>query len=577
MSPMTSWVAVILAAVAAVAILVALRGAARGRKASQSLLTKLRASEQQAAGITAIAVDSIITVDEQQRIIVFNHGAETTFGWKATDVTGQPLSILLPDRYHDVHERHIKRFGTGADVARRMGQRQEIVGLRRNGAEFPAEASISRLDLPGRRLYTVLLRDITERHRQQQDEHFLANAGATLSASLDYESTLISAAHLAIPHLADCCILDLLGEDGTTRRIASVHDDPDRTKALRALEHEREAPTDWPLPVAKALEDRGSVTVDAGPAAPPTGASASIVAAVGNIGITSMTSLPLVARGRLVGALTLISTDVARLADDERLKVAESVSKLVALAIDNAGLYRIAQRATVARDEILGVVSHDLRNPLAAISLCAKALNTEATEENTRELADTMIESADMMNRLIQDLLDVATIDSGHLRVDPSPQHVEPLVESVLEMTRSAALERHVNVRAALPRSLPAVQVDPTRFVQVLANLTSNAVKFTESGGDVTISAERIDNALQIAVKDTGVGIPPNHLHRIFDRHWHSRRTSRTAGTGLGLAIARGIVEAHGGRIRVDSTEGVGSTFSFTVPIAEIPYRNSET
>ena len=571
------WVAVILAAIAAVAILVALRGVARDRRASRSLLTELRASEQQAAGITAIAVDSIITVDEQQRIVVFNHGAETTFGWKATDVIGKPLSILLPDRYHDVHERHIKRFGTGSDVARRMGQRQEIVGLRHNGAEFPAEASISRLDLPGRRLYTVLLRDITERHRQQQDEHFLANAGATLSASLDYESTLISAAHLAIPHLADCCILDLLGEDGTTRRIASVHDDPDRTKALRALEHEREAPTDWPLPVSKALEDRTIVTVDAGPASPPTNASASVVAATARIGITSMTSLPLVARGRLIGALTLISTDVARLADDERLKVAESVSKLVALAIDNAGLYRIAQRATVARDEILGVVSHDLRNPLAAISLCAKAMNTEATEANTRELADTMIESADMMNRLIQDLLDVATIDSGHLRVDPSPQHVEPLVESVLEMTRSAALERHVNIRAALPLSLPAVQVDPTRFVQVLANLTSNAVKFTEAGGDVTISAERIDNALQIAVKDTGVGIPPNHLHRIFDRHWHSRRTSRTAGTGLGLAIARGIVEAHGGRIRVDSTEGVGSTFSFTVPIAEIPYRNSET
>jgi len=571
------WLSLILGLVAIAAVLAALRGVARDRQASRSLLTELRASEQQAAGITAIAVDSIITIDEQQRIVVFNHGAETTFGWNAGDVLGQPLSILLPGRFHDVHERHIKRFGSGADVARLMGHRQEIVGLRRNGAEFPAEASISHLDLPGRRLYTVLLRDITERHRQQKDEHFLANAGATLSASLDYESTLISAAHLAIPHLSDCCVLDLLSEDGTTRRIASVHEDPDRTKALRALEHEREAPTDWPLPVAKALEDRSSVTVDAGPGAPPNSASATFVAAVRNIGITSMTSLPLVARGRLVGALTLLATDVARTTDGERLKVAETMSKLVALAIDNAGLYRTAQRATVARDEILGVVSHDLRNPLAAISLCATALNAEGNEDNRRELAATMIESAVMMNRLIQDLLDVATIDSGHLRVDPSPQHVEPLIESVLEMTHSAALERQVNVRVVLPRSLPAVQVDPMRFVQVLGNLTSNAVKFTEAGGDVTISAERADNTLRISVKDTGVGIPPNHLPRIFDRHWHSRRTSRTAGTGLGLAIARGIVEAHGGKIAVDSTEGVGSTFSFTVPIAAIPDRNLET
>ena len=574
--PGRGWLSVILALVATVAVLAALRGVTRDRQASRSLETELRASEQQAAGITAIAVDSIITVDEEQRIIVFNQGAETTFGWKADDVIGQPLSILLPGRFHDVHERHVKRFGAATEVARLMGHRQEIVGLRRNGTEFPAEASISHLDLPGRRLYTVLLRDITERHRQQQDEHFLANAGATLSASLDYESSLISAAHLAIPHLADCCVLDVLGEDGTTRRIASVHEDPDRTKALRALEHERETPTNWPFPVAKAFEDRSSVTVDAAPGAPPPSASASIVAATGRIGITSMTSLPLVARGRLVGALTLLSTDVVRPTDGERLKITETMSKLVALAIDNAGLYRTAQRATVARDEILGVVSHDLRNPLAAISLCARALNAEATEDNRRELVDTMIESASMMNRLIQDLLDVATIDSGHLRVDPSPQHVEPLVESVLEMTRSAALERHVTVRVLLPRSLPAVQVDPTRFVQVLVNLTSNAVKFTEAGGDVTISAERTDNALRIAVKDTGVGIPPNHLPRIFDRHWHSRRTARTAGTGLGLAIARGIVEAHGGRIWVDSTEGAGSTFSFTVPIAEIPHRTSQ-
>jgi signal transduction histidine kinase len=302
------------------------------------------------------------------------------------------------------------------------------------------------------------------------------NAGATLSASLDYESTLISAVHLAIPHLADCCVLDLLGEDGTTRRIASVHDDPDRTKALRALEHEREAPTNWPLPVAKALEDRSSVTVDAAPGAPPTGASASIVAAIGNIGITSMTSLPLIARGRLVGALTLLFTDAGRPSDGERLKVAETMSKLVALAIDNAGLYQTAQRATVARDEILGVVSHDLRNPLAAISLCATALNAEGNEDNRHELVDTMIESASMMNRLIQDLLDVATIDSGHLRVDPSRTACRAAGR---ERTRDDSVRQHSNVMSAFASVAAFAACGPgrtrSRFVQVLANLTSNA------------------------------------------------------------------------------------------------------
>lgn len=566
-----SWrgpVGVLLGVIAGIATISVMRAVVRDRAASQAVVNQLRAAEQQAAGITFIAVDSIITIDEQQRILVFNHGAESTFGWQADEVVGQPLSVLLPERVHEIHARHVQRFGAGHDVARRMGQRQEIVGRRRNGAEFPAEASISRLDLPGRRIYTVVLRDITERHRQQQDERFLAGSGATLSGTLDYESTLVSAVHLAVPHLADCCVLDLVSDDGNTRRLASVHEDPDRTKALRVLEHPHEQPTDWPFPVASVLEEHATVTVNGISDEPSVGADAARVDAIKRLGILAVASLPLVARGRLVGVLTLISTDESRVIDRDRTQVAESVAKLVALAIDNAGLYQSAQRAKEARDDVLGAVSHDLRNPLAAISLCAYALKSESTESGQLEIIETVIESAGMMNRMIQDLLDVASIDAGHLRINPSPQQVEPLLKQVLEMTKGAAAERQVEVRSALPVSLPDVLVDPMRFAQVLGNLVSNSVKFSESGGRVSITAERRGDLVVIAVRDTGVGIPAHHLPHIFDRHWHSQRAARTAGTGLGLAIARGIVEAHGGRISVDSTEGVGSTFSFTVPVA---------
>lgn len=568
--PLRHAAGVVLGVVAAVSVVSAVRLVARDRAGTRALLEKLRAAEHQAAGITSIAIDAIITIDEQQHIIVFNHGAETTFGWTAEEVMGKPLSILLPDRVHEIHSRHIARFGAGTEVARRMGQRQAIVGRRRDGSEFPAEASISRLDMAGRRLYTVVLRDITERHRQQQDERFLAGAGETLSASLDYESTLVSAVHLAVPHLADCCMLDLCDDNGMTRRIASVHEDHDRTKALRALEHRNEPASDWPFPVATAMDDRTTITINGDPAATSAGRNDPRHDVVAGLGITSLTSLPLVARGRLIGALTLITTDEERRLDAERVGVAESVSRLLALSIDNAGLYQTAQRATVARDEILGAVSHDLRNPLAAISLCARALSSETNDKDRHEIVGAIVESAGMMNRMIEDLLDVSTIDSGHFRVDPSPQEVEPLLDRVIEMTSGAAHERHVEVRSALPASLPSVNVDPTRFVQVLANLVSNAVKFTDSGGVVTISAQPNANHAVISVRDTGIGIPREHLSHIFDRHWHARRTARTAGTGLGLAIARGIVHAHGGRIWVDSTEGVGSTFSFTVPIAPV-------
>lgn len=556
-----------LSLVGVLALVIGFRAIARDELASRALLDQLRASEQQAAGITSLAIDSIITIDEQQRIVVFNQGAETTFGWSAAEVIGRPLGILLPERLHSVHERHVRNFGAGKEVARRMGQRQTIVGLRRDGTEFPAEASISRLDLPGRRLFTVVMRDITERQLQLQDERFLANAGVTLGASLDYESTLVGAVHLPVPYLADCCVLDLVNEDHTTRRIASVHDDIDRTRTLRALEHRQSAAETWPLPVEQVLRTGDVVTIEAGPDGIPGGEEDERRVLVESLAITSLTSLPLSAGGRVTGVLSLIQTDRPRPADPDRVRVAESVGKLIALAIENARLYQTAQRATIARDEILGAVSHDLRNPLAAISLCAHALK-EGTTGSRDEIIDAIVESAGMMNRMIQDLLDVATIDSGHLRLDPSEQQIDELLERVMEMSHDAAREREVALKEELPASLPPVIVDSTRFVQVLANLVGNAVKFTEPGGNVTITAQPRSDEVVIAVQDTGVGIPPSHLPHIFDRHWHARRSARTLGTGLGLAIARGIVEAHGGRIWVDSTEGLGSTFSFTVPIA---------
>ncbi|HEX6313641.1 MAG TPA: ATP-binding protein [Gemmatimonadaceae bacterium] len=549
------------------ALIFAWREISKDEAASRVLLDELRASEQQAAGITSLAIDSIITIDESQRIRVFNQGAEKTFGWSATDVIGKPLSVLLPPRLHEAHEHHIRHFGAGKDVARRMGERRAIVGLRKNGEEFPAEASISRLELPGRRLFTVVLRDITERQRQLQDERFLARAGATLGASLDYESTLVSAVHLPVPHLADCCVLDLLSEGNLTRRLASVHEDTNRTRALRALEHRLLPPDDWPFPVARVLATGETVTIDTGPETLPDSDGDARRDLVASLGITSMMSLPLMASGRTVGVITLITTDAARVRYAEQRSVAESVAKLIALAIENASLYQEAQRATTARDEILGAVSHDLRNPLSAITMCARAL-AEGTQDNRAEIISAIVDSAEIMNRMIRDLLDVATIDSGHLRIDPSSNQIDGLLDKVFEMMEDGARERGVELRGRLPASLPDVFVDSTRFVQVLANLVDNAVKFSESGGTVTVDAEAQEDHVIVAVRDLGIGIPAENLPHIFDRHWHARRSARTMGTGLGLAIARGIVEAHGGRIWVESADGKGSTFSFTVPVA---------
>jgi PAS domain S-box-containing protein len=556
-----------------VAALVALKAVERDVAEKERVTGLVRASEAKFAGILGIAADAIITVDESQRIVHYNRGAEDIFGWPEAGMLGQPLDRLLPDRFRAAHGRHVEGFRDAPEVARRMGERREIYGLRRDGTEFPAEASISRLELGDQRLYTVVLRDITTRKRQQADERFLAQSAVTLGSSLDYESTLRSVAHLAVPHLADCCVLDIDDGTGSVRRLASVHEDPDLTKLLRTIESPRTARSDWPFPSATVMDEESSVVRrrladgwerDGAP-------SEEAVRRVHALGLTSLITVPLRARGHVVGALTLLATDPRREYGPEEQRLAEALAHLAASAIENAALYRTAQRATVARDEILGVVSHDLRNPLSAITMCARVLFEDAARgaSSRADLVDAILESTDLMNRLIQDLLDVSVIESGHLTLLPRPEPLAPLAHQVMEMLGAPAREGGVELRVVVPRELPPILVDPARFVQLLGNLVGNAIKFTDDGGRIAIAAQRDGGSVVVAVSDTGAGIPVEHLPHIFDRYWHVRRTARTAGTGLGLTIAKGIVEAHGGRIWVESTVGAGSTFRFTVPLVE--------
>jgi signal transduction histidine kinase len=288
------------------------------------------------------------------------------------------------------------------------------------------------------------------------------------------------------------------------------------------------------------------------------------------IGATSILVLPLVA-GETRGALTLIRTGTAGPFDQQQRALGEKFAHVSATALQNAQLYDAARHANLARDEVLGVVSHDLRNPLTAISMCARVLEESppANDADRRELLATIRESTEWMNRLIEDLLDVSNIERGRLSLEVRPEEPSQIALQALHMFEVEAQANGIALEARLPTNMPLVVADRTRVVQVLSNLLRNAIKFTPRDGRIEICAEPRDRSVVFSVTDTGPGISVEKQARVFDRYWQSSAGARQRGAGLGLSIAKGIVEAHGGRISVRSVPGQGSEFAFTIPQAE--------
>ncbi|MFW6201472.1 MAG: ATP-binding protein [Gemmatimonadota bacterium] len=534
-------------------------------------------SEAAFHAIASIASDAIIMVDADQVIIFFNAGAEEIFGYDAEEVIGRPLDVLLPERYHAVHRRHVEEFGESVVAARRMGERSAIVGRRRSGEEFPAEASIVRIELDGERVYSVVLRDVTERRRDERLKDVLAEAGSIFAASLDLDETLASVARLAVDHLGDWCIIYARDDDGEIRRTGAAHTDPERQPLLEELQRFRLDPA-GPHPASAAIEtgepqrlaDIDDAFID------EVTENADHARVLRELGLRAAVAVPMVDRGRTFGALALYSSTDANAFGDHEVRLAQELGVRAALALDNARLYEEATRALKAREEVLRVVSHELGNPLSAIFVGLKlvARTLPRADEEARDAVEMIRESAGQLRRLIDDLLEVQRIEAGRLTVEPRELPLRSIVDRAVQQLEPLAEGKSIRLTASLPDDPPSLLADGDRLLQVFQNLVGNAVKFTSRGGDVRITAE-VDGdgrgeggRVVIAVADTGIGIPADGLPHVFDRFWQAERHGRH-GAGLGLSIVKGIVEAHGGEIWVESEEGEGATFRFSVPVAK--------
>jgi PAS domain S-box-containing protein len=424
---------------------------------------------------------------------------------------------------------------------------------------------------------TLVLRgvtlDITARKAMEWRRTFLTKASGVLSSSLDYETTLAQLANLIVTDLGDWCTIDVREDDGELRRLVVAHRDPAKRAAAERL-RKRGLETARTATLRKVIESgepflQRTLPPDFfdGLAYEP-----ELPSMIGELGMTSWMIVPLAAAGRTLGAMTVISSDPARLYDDEDVSVATELGRRAGFAIENARLYRQAQEANRAKDEFLATLSHELRTPMTATLGWATMLRMgEITPENFHLAVETIERSTRAQAKLIDEILDVSRIVTGKLQLNVAPVNLQSVIEAAVDAVRPSIAAKGINLQLDFARIDGVPTGDAERLQQVIWNLLSNSVKFTPSGGSITIRADQPQrNAARISVTDTGQGISRKLLPVIFERfrQGDSSTTRAYGGLGLGLAIVKNIVELHGGSVAAESGgEGRGATFTITLPV----------
>lgn len=420
--------------------------------------------------------------------------------------------------------------------------------------------------------------DVTERVRLEQGQRFLAQASTVLASSLDYQTTLEQVACLAVPNLADWCTVHVIEEDGSIEQLAVAHVDPAKVAWARDIQQKYPLNPKDARGAAYTLRTGKSELISEIPDELLVEAARDPehLEMLRGVGFKSVMTVAMIAQEKILGVISFIGAESGRCYDPMDLSLAEELASRAALAVENARLYRLAQRdralaesANRIKDEFLAVLSHELRTPLNPILGWTKLLRSRSFKPEMAERAlETIERNAKLQTQLIEDLLDISRILQGKLSLNVGPVNLPATIEAALETVRLSAESKGIQIHTLFAPHAPLLG-DPSRLQQVMWNLVSNAIKFTPSGGEIVIEVAQVGSEAQIQVSDTGRGIKRDFLPHVFEyfRQADSSTTRAFGGLGLGLAIVRHIVELHGGSVWVDSRgEDCGATFTVRLP-----------
>jgi PAS domain S-box-containing protein len=476
------------------------------------------------AGIIDSAMDAIISIDEDQRITLFNHAAETIFGYPAADVLGYSLDMLLPERFRESHGEHIRSFGTTGVSNRSMGALGTLMGQRANGEEFPIEASISQVEFGPARIYTVILRDVTQSKRAEESFRLAVESGPNAILIADQRGKIILANARTETYFG-YTREELIGEN--IDRLV-----PARFRGVHATHREdfNAAPRARPLGIGRELsglrKDNTEFPVE--------------------IGLTPLD----MAAGKMVMATVVDITE----REHGRARLERTIEEL--------------KRSNAELEQFAYVASHDLQEPLRMVSSYMQLLEEryrDQLDQEAKEFIDFAVDGAERMQRLIQDLLAFSRV--GTRGKNPEPVESQEVLEKALHTLQLRIDENEAEVHNP---ALPRVLADSNQLGQVFQNLIGNALKFRgENPPRIDIAVETTGKTAQFSVSDNGIGFDDKHAERIFVIFQRLNNRTDYEGTGIGLAICKKIIERHGGRIWAKSDLGRGSTFLFTLPLAE--------
>jgi len=530
-------------------------------EAQAAALEALERSREELETVLRALPDGITVRDAAGRLVYANEAIAQAVG--LPDLRASPAELLGRFRMWDENGRplsadEIRRVDPPAGGEERL-LRYRPIGQGGQDGQGGGDRWVSVKAAPvadargGSGRVVIVMRDVTAERRDHEWQRFLGDASTALASSMDLPAALEELAALAARTVADRCAVVLRRGSGEARVSAfasAVGADPSdaetvergRTDSLRAAL----AAMTSQQPVLENVPGRSAMAV------------------------------PLHLRGQSVGALVLAVLGEGRRYGPADLGSAQELARRASIAIDNVRLLAEAQESVRAREDLLAIVSHDLRNPLVVV-LASSALLLKSSlppdqpgkEGRARRQVEAIERAGNRMNRLIRDLLDFAAIQAGHLSVSSHPREVGTLLREVFDALEPLAATKSIKLVDGSPENSGLhISCDHDRVIQLFSNVVGNAVKFTPEGGTVILRADPDDAMVRFSVADDGPGIALEELPYVFDRYYQARRRNRD-GIGLGLSIARGIVEAHGGRIWVESPTaagGGGTTFFFTLP-----------